>query len=222
MPDVTDLYRVFLASPGGLDDARAAFEEEVAELNLRRQMRLEVVAWEDQPGGVGRPQERINESLRECDFCVLVFWDRWGSPPDKDRQYSSATEEEFYEALECLEDPARRMRDVVVFFRDPSPGHLADPGPQLQKILDFRKKLAETKEHLYKPFAELDEFRRELRLLFASWLNETALSPAEPHRPSALAPCDPSRIPFRVPARRSQLVARGCVGSSRPTARSRR
>jgi hypothetical protein len=38
------------------------------------------VGWEDTLGGVGRPQELINEDLRQCDFAVFVFHDRWGSP----------------------------------------------------------------------------------------------------------------------------------------------
>src|SRR5262245_8043567 len=78
------------------------------------------VGWELTLGGVGRPQELNNADLVECDYFVLVLWDRWGSPPsaNKNARYTSGSEEEFNVVLECLLDPRRPMRQVVVFFKD--------------------------------------------------------------------------------------------------------
>jgi hypothetical protein len=38
------------------------------------------IGWEETLGAIGRPQELINEDLRECDYFVLVLYDRLGSP----------------------------------------------------------------------------------------------------------------------------------------------
>ena len=39
---------------------------------------------------------------------------------------------------------------------------MADPGPQLQKVLDFRKSLEETRQVLYRVFADEKEFKAEV------------------------------------------------------------
>jgi hypothetical protein len=41
---------------------------------------------EDTLGGIGRPQELINEDLRQCDHAVFVWHDRWGFA---DRQWNN-------------------------------------------------------------------------------------------------------------------------------------
>jgi hypothetical protein len=43
---------------------------------------------------MGRPQSLINEDLKDCDYFVLILWDRWGSPSG-DERYTSATSEEY-------------------------------------------------------------------------------------------------------------------------------
>ena len=83
------------------------------------------VGWEDTLGGHYRPQSKINEELVECDYFVLVLWDRWGSPTDIDGQYSSGCDEEFNLALECLTEN-RPMKEVIVPKRCIRNGLFAD------------------------------------------------------------------------------------------------
>src|SRR4051812_35803085 len=99
MPRSIKAYRIFIASPGGLQDVRGAFREVINEYNeaeaIHRCALFTPVGWELTLGGVGRPQSLINEEIKECDLFILVLWNRWGSETDaKNSKYSSGTEEE--------------------------------------------------------------------------------------------------------------------------------
>src|SRR4051812_44093463 len=113
-------YRVFVASPGGLEKERKAFSQALHAYNqaeaIPRGLMFHPVGWEDTLGGLGRPQGMINGEIRGCDFFALLFWARGGSAPDTTGRYTAATEEEFNVALECVRDPAMPMRQIVVFF----------------------------------------------------------------------------------------------------------
>ena len=98
------------------------------------------VGWEDALGGLGRPQSRINEDIRECDHFLLMLWDRWGSPPDaKPGPYTAATQEEYQLALRCLE-PHGTLRTMVILFKAVEAKQLADPGEQLLPVLEFKRR----------------------------------------------------------------------------------
>src|SRR5712692_3330443 len=107
MPTTVTSYRVFIASPSGLDDERRCFRDTLDAYNEElegRGVSFAPVGWELTLGGVGRPQQLINAELIQCDYFVLVLWDRWGSPPTSGAagQFSSGCEEEFALALELL------------------------------------------------------------------------------------------------------------------------
>ncbi len=86
MPDDLTMYKVFIASPGGLRDVRTAFCDVIDEYNdvdaRRRGVMFIAVGWEDTLPGIGRPQDTINQDVRACDYFVMVHHDRWGSPSD--------------------------------------------------------------------------------------------------------------------------------------------
>ena len=46
---------------------------------LPRSVMFPAVGWEHTLGGVGRPQQIINEDLRSCDYFFMLLRDRWGS-----------------------------------------------------------------------------------------------------------------------------------------------
>jgi len=85
MPRSLTQYRVFIGSPGGLNEERRRFRdvpEKFTKLHSEPNgVTFHPVGWEDTIGGVGRPQEQINEDLRQCDYAVFVLHNRWGSPP---------------------------------------------------------------------------------------------------------------------------------------------
>lgn len=171
-------YRVFCASPGGLQRERKAFKEIIDNYNKQdaghRGVHFVPVGWEDTLPGGGRPQSKINEEIRICDYFVLMFWDHWGSPPDdsKNSLFTSGTEEEYYVALECYENPSQDMREIVLLFKGVRRAQMADPGPQLSQVIEFRKKVESERKFLYKSFENRKIFDETLRGLLAKWVRD--------------------------------------------------
>ena len=188
--DTKRLIRVFIASPGDLAVERRAFKDTVDELNagFGRGANIEFVplGWEDALSQVGRrAQIAINADVDACDVFVLVMWRRWGQDAPDAAPYTSYTEEEFYRALDRFEKSGEPT--VFVFFKRIDPAQMADAGPQLAKVLAFRKKLEETRQVLYRPFADDKAFKRELdRHLITFARGETA--PPAADRRAALLP----------------------------------
>ncbi|MBF6571512.1 MAG: DUF4062 domain-containing protein [Candidatus Binataceae bacterium] len=87
MPRTIIQYRIFIGSPGGLDKERKCFSDRLERFsNVHGEedgVVFRAVAWEDTLSGVGRPQELINEDLKQCDYAVFVLHDRWGRPTGK-------------------------------------------------------------------------------------------------------------------------------------------
>jgi tetratricopeptide (TPR) repeat protein len=173
MPQSVTVLRVFLASPSGLEEERAAFRRvlfEHAEIEaLEHRLLFQPVCWETAVPGIGRPQALINQDLRTCDCFVLALWDRWGSAPDTSGRYSAGSEEEFELALACHRDPALPMRQLAVFFKAVDPARLSDPEPQLQQVLAFKKRLDESKALLFATFDDVQAFQHHVRRLLAHW-----------------------------------------------------
>jgi len=169
-------FKVFIASPGGLEDERKAFADEIADYNkneaTHRSVIFQAVGWEDTLPGIGRPQSIINQDLIQCDYFVLVLHDHWGSNPGKNKNdATSGTEEEYRIALECYlkEDP---MKQLVCLFKSVPPNQLADPGTQLQKVLNFKKQIEGERQLMYSNFSSSDEFRSLIRKNLAQWLRD--------------------------------------------------
>ena len=166
-------YRVFIASPSGLDEERNAFRVEIEEYNrcdsIARNVQFIPVGWEETLGGIRRPQSKINDEVRKCDYFVMILYDRWGTPngKDGDKKYSSGTEEEYNVAVGCFDDEEFPMRQIVIFFKSVDERRLSDPGKQLKKVLDFRKKLESQKTHLFHVYDTVDSFAKWLRRYMA-------------------------------------------------------
>lgn len=169
-------YRVFIASPGGLEPERKIFKEVLVAHNdadaIARNCHFQAVGWEITLGGVGRPQAKINEELRTCDLFVLALWDRWGSPTGADEGYTSGTQEEYNIALECLRSANAPMREVVVFFKAVDPRRLSDAGPQLSAVLDFKRSLEQERALLFETFDVPEAFGEKLRRHIAKWTRD--------------------------------------------------
>jgi len=171
-------YRVFIASPGGLDKEREGFRDTLRDYNemdaVQRGVLFRPVGWEDTLGGIGRPQSIINDDVRSCDYFVMVLWDRWGSSPDKKGKgkYSSGTEEEYHIALECFADKKMPMRQIVVFFKAVDERMLSDPGPQLNKVLDFKRKLETEKTIYFHTYDEIEHFKKLIGKYLAQWVRD--------------------------------------------------
>ena len=179
-------YRVFIASPGGLEDERQVFRDTLNEYNeeaaVRRGVHFRPVGWEETLGGIGRPQSIINKEIESCDYFFTVLWNRWGSSPNApgDEGFSSGVEEEYNLALGCVDDEELPMREVVVFFKAPADQQIADPGPELTRVLEFKTELEQSKQVLFRVYDSTSEFSRFLRRHLADWVFEHEESHSDP------------------------------------------
>ena len=167
-------YDVFISWQEGLEEERDLFYEVVQRYSWEKAIRRGFIFipndWKKIPGGYGRAQGRVNLKLDICDYLIVLFWDRWGSPSGKaeGKEYSSGTEEEYYRGVECLKDGQKPMQDIVVFFKEVPERQLSDPGLQLNKVLEFKKKIKE--ECLYKDFKKKEEFEKLIVEHLEDWL----------------------------------------------------
>jgi tetratricopeptide (TPR) repeat protein len=161
---------VFIASPGDLSTERSLFRNAIHQLNVGfgdgANVEFEPLGWEDTFASTGRrSQSVINEEINRCDVFILVMHRRWGQEAPDAKPYSSYTEEEFYLALERWKK--NDVPEIFVFFKRVDATSEADPGPQLKRVMDFRKQLEETRQVLYHYFEDdqsfVDEVDRHLR-----------------------------------------------------------
>lgn len=172
VPSSVVKYRIFIASPSGLEGIRQAFHRTLDNYNRReavpRNVMFEAVSWEAIPSGLGRPQELINAEIRNCDFAVFIFRDRWGSSTGLKSNYSSGCEEEWALCNELFLEG--KMQGVQLYFLPVDQARLRDPGAQLKKVLVFRKKVERARQHLCKALYADDEFAAELQTSLAAWM----------------------------------------------------
>ncbi len=157
--------RVFIASPGDLVEERKIFRNAIEQLNVGFGDGAEVefipLGWEDTFASTGRRnQSVINEEIDTCDVFILAMNRRWGQHAPDAEPYSSYTEEEFHRALERWRSSG--SPDIFVFFKRVDAESEGDPGPQLRKVIDFRKHLEETRQVLYHYFNSPQSFMNEV------------------------------------------------------------
>jgi tetratricopeptide (TPR) repeat protein len=169
------VIRIFIASPGDLAEERKRIIEIFEEVNRRtakpKGFLLEPVGWEDTLPGIGRPQEIINADLVTCDHVIALLWKRWGTPTG---EYSSGFEEEYCLAKSEIAKGGR-VKEIWLYIKDfpedddeGTDEHLQ----QIQKVRDFRDKIIEENEGLYKTFSDIDEFKNKLTDNLCKWIND--------------------------------------------------
>lgn len=168
-------YKIFVASPSGLEEEKQALKELIQEYNDveggHRGVHFSLIGWENTLGGIGRPQSAINKDLMECDYFVMMLHDRWGqSPFYQSQKYTSGTQEEFHVALKCRKDNNYPMNQLLLFFKAVNNNQLADPGEQLKKVLEFKKERERKKDIFYHSFDTIDNLKLRLRRHLSKWL----------------------------------------------------
>ncbi len=146
LPKSLTQYRVFIGSPGGLEEERKRFGallEKYSKLHGEPAgVVFHPVGWEDTLGGVGRPQELINQDLAPSDFAIFVFQRPLGNA-HRQRQVlrHRGRAGDRGEAL-CRNETAQHH---PVFQTCRRRANLRDPGEQLKKVLKFRRRLRATR-----------------------------------------------------------------------------
>ncbi len=178
MPRIVTQYRVFIGSPGGLDDERKTFRDKLGTFTATHSepegLLFHPVGWEETIGGVGRPQALINEDLKRCDFAVFVLHNRWGSPTGD--AFTSGVEEEWSIAEELYNK--KDIRNIALFFKAIDPAQLADPGKQLAGVLAFKQRIEEGKRYLFKQYESIDQFTEALDAYLAQWKRDHLRAPS--------------------------------------------
>jgi hypothetical protein len=156
---------IFLASPSDLNIERESFQKIIDEINRNKAkskgVLLEAVIWEDCLIGKGRPQEKINEELKQSTLVIMLLWKRWGSSTDR---FSSGFEEEYKVA--CEND-----KDIWFFFREVPKDMLDDQGAQLKQVIEFKKKIENEKKFLFKNYKDEKDWESNIKYQLSIWLD---------------------------------------------------
>lgn len=141
-PAYKQVLRVFVASPGDVQDERSRMPKVVESLNKTLGKLLNVVVelwrWEaDAAPAVGEPQALINPELDAADVVLVIFWNRFGTPTAAD---TTGTEEE---VLRSLQRWGRSRRPQVMVYFCQRPASLGRAAlEQRLKLLDFRERIS--------------------------------------------------------------------------------
>ena len=173
MSSTRKILRAFLASPGDLQEERKAVDGVITEFNKSWAdalgYQIELLGWEDTVAGFGRPQHLINPEVDRCDLFIGLMWKRWGTPPDKDGEFSSGFEEEFKRAMDRREHS--KSPEIALFFRKISDESMGDPGDNLKKVLEFRKRIMTEKTLLFREFSTIPEIETLVRRKVTEYVN---------------------------------------------------
>lgn len=197
MTGSNDRLRVFIASPGDVDEERDVVSLVVGE--LRRvfddllPFRLDAIRWETHawPDIGEDAQELINREIGEFDILVGIMWRRFGTPT---RRARSGTDEEFQRAYRYFKEYGRPR--VMFYFRR-SPFYTTDlkEVSQFSKVVQFRKEL----EKMGVLFWEYDrpiDFERSVREHLIRQI--LSVIPSEPAR--SASPAGPKTRQPKEPA----------------------
>lgn len=156
-PQMRRVLTVFVASPGDVGDERKALGVVASRINRITARdwgwEIDLRGWEDTLPGHARPQSLINPDVEACDVFIGVLWKRWGTETGT---HTSGFEEEFLLA-KSLADTGNGP-EIMLYLRDIDASSQQDPGPQLKKVLDFRREVTGSRQLLYQTYGSLSEF----------------------------------------------------------------
>jgi hypothetical protein len=148
------IVKVFIASPGGLDDERVLVKtvlEQIAQsLPVDSNITFRVLGWEQEVGEYGRPQEQM---ARVCHVFIGLLADRWGSPTGT---HDSGFGEEYGEAVARREASEDGYPRIYLFVKQNVPLH-DSPLEQLQAVRRFVDGVKERRETLVNHFDGLED-----------------------------------------------------------------
>src|SRR3954451_15803452 len=160
MPKTYVHLRVFISSPGDVQEEREAVREVIDELNaLNRHASgvwLEPVGWEDSVySDFGAdPQSVINAQIGDSyDIFVGILWTRIGTATPR---ATSGTMEEFQRAIEQHKSDQESI-SIGLYFKDAQVSPSSIDFEQAAAVQRFRHSLKDL-GGLYRVFATLDDF----------------------------------------------------------------
>ena len=149
------IYELLLSCPGDVLDLKDIVKECVEDFNRLfgsvNNIKIEVKHWitDSYPQSGGKPQELLNNQfIHECDACVALFANKFGTPTP---EYESGTEEE-------IEDMISSGKQVFLYFVERPVDPTKIDIDQLAKVRNFKDKY--TDKGIYWPVKSDEEFRK--------------------------------------------------------------
>lgn len=172
------IIKVFLGSPGDLENERKAAKVIVDEENANHANELgyhiDLVGWEDTVSQRRRAQAAINVDLDQCEYFVGLMWKKWGTPPGPEgHPFSSGFEEEYSLSVDRHEKTGKP--EISLLFRTIPKDDLIDVGKQLEKVLDFQENINLEKKQYYQKFSDLRDFEQKFRAIISKFLRDQQL-----------------------------------------------
>ena len=168
--------KIFLGSPNDLAEERKEASVIVNELNdnhaRRSGYQIELVKWENPRfyPQKRRPQDVINEGLKECDYFVGMLWKKWGtSPRSREHHYTSGFEEEYEEATKLHVITGKP--GISLILKEIPEILLSDRGDDIKEVVAFREKVYST-EQFCGTFRDSKEFSIVFRAIIANVLED--------------------------------------------------
>ena len=115
----------------------------------------------------------IERQLAKCDLFIMIFSRRFGSPPSNESDFISGTEQEYDIARALRSSSSNQRPELFLYFKkclDASA--LDDPGPQLKKVLDFKKRVSNSTFH--RDYVSTETFRLEFKDHLTEWMLDMA------------------------------------------------
>lgn len=157
MPHGFDFYNVFISAPGDLDRDRQACYDAIAQANesiaLAAKVLLVSIGLRDN-ATICDFRSIVSDNVRWSFFFLQLFQDDWGQR-DLFRKL-------WLLAVECRDDAAMPMRDVVVFLKDA-------PHETNAEILAWRREVEERADLRVIRYANLDELKPRVAQLCEEW-----------------------------------------------------
>lgn len=165
MPRQVTEFRVVVASPSDVLEARKAVFDVIHELNRAfeiQKVSIRGLGWEEYaiPGAGSEAQDVINDQLlREYDILIALFGTKLGTPT---LTSASGTVEEIEHAITNGDSAAGKHR-VQVYFLDRIESLSSVSLEEMKRVADYRKSL-EARGILYRTFKSERELQQEIRV----------------------------------------------------------
>ncbi len=157
------IYRILCSTPPDLETERLAFESTLTafgeQVTFPHQVLFAGASFRP-PFDAGRNRALGEDNVRQCDFLLHIFSNRWPDPAFRD----------FIELAEvCMADPAQPMRQIAVFFKN---------YPEAaEEVQQYRDTLSARGTCDIREFQDPAELTRQFQATFASWWESVQAKP---------------------------------------------
>jgi len=146
---------IFLASSDELRQERLELADFVEHLNntlSKLDIHIQLVKWEylDSSMGELHKQEEYNQALRDCDICMVIYWNNFGTYTHQELNVA-------YNEL-CA---GRKPHKLYVYFKDTTEAS--------DELISFRDSFTQNYGHFYCHFENIDTLKADFILQFMEY-----------------------------------------------------